>query len=132
MRHVILAVFFALYAWVSTALEVDFGAMEFSSGIPEGWQEALSFKEGNNLSFSDPETIVGRKVLSVNMYNASSNATRIVYRSEPLEDVECDNVSVDIIGYHKRGLSGKLDKIQMVISTDNFQSYVPVGPYTAG
>ena len=129
MKRLIIAVGLMFSASLASALVVDFGEKTFTSdNIPDGWQEDSSHRIGSNLSFAKPATRDGKKVLAVNLQNASSNATRIVYQTAPVEGIDCDNISADIVVYRdKNTKEPKVDKIQMVVSTNDFKSYVEIG-----
>ena len=120
MRSAIIAVCCALSAGISAAFEVDFSGMEFLNGIPNGWSEAENLASGKNISFSTPSTFDKKKVFTVNLYNAGSNATRVVYCNDPVENVICDNISARVWLYCKKDQADKVDKLQVVVSTHGF------------
>ena len=112
----------------SSALEEDFSNLEFTGGIPAGWEESTASASGSYMSFTDsPASYGSKKAVGVNLYSAQSNAVRVLYRTSPLENVYCDNISVAVPVYLQKNLSGKVDRIQAVVSTNNFESYIGIG-----
>ena len=127
MKRLIVAAVLLLAARFAVAIEIDFGEKTFTSGIPEGWQEAVSLKSGYNMSFANPVTRAGKKVLAVNFYNADPNATRVVYQTEAIENVACDNISANIILYRDKNTSyPTIDKVGLVVSTNDFESCIEI------
>ena len=127
MKRKILAVTLMSIAGIAAAFEADFDKSEFTSGIPRNWKEATNLAAGRNISVQNPTTVDGHTAFTLNFYNATENATRVFYCTNAVENVACDNISACIAVYRRKNLSGKVDRVQVVVSTNDFTTCETVG-----
>ena len=114
---------------ISSPFEVDFNEKTFTKGIPEDW--VVAENPLKKLTFANPpSTVDEKKVLTILYNNAEKGEYKIIYCTNAVSGIECDNICMKIPVYLAPKLTtqpSKIDQLQAVISTDGGTSFIGIG-----